>query len=55
MGKRKYKIKNLPEDERSREKLLKYGAEKLSDAELLVLLLRTGIKGKSVLEILKKF
>ena len=47
-------IKDLPEDERPREKLLKFGAEKLSDAELLAILLRTGIKGKSVLEIAKE-
>jgi len=51
---KKYKIKDLPEDERPREKLLKYGAEKLSDVELLAILLRTGIKGKSVLEIAKE-
>ena len=51
---KRYKIKDLPEEERPREKLLKYGAEKLSDAELLAILLRTGIKGKSVLEIAKE-
>jgi len=51
---KKYKIKDLPEKERPREKLLKYGAEKLSDAELLAILLRTGIKGKSALEIAKE-
>jgi len=44
-------IKDLPEDERPREKLLKYGADKLSDTELLAILLRTGIKGKSVIEL----
>ena len=54
MAKMKYKIKDLPENERPREKLLKFGAEKLSDAELLAILLRTGIKGKSVLEISKE-
>jgi DNA repair protein RadC len=54
MTERKYKIKDLPEDERPREKLLKFGAEKLSDAELLAILLRTGTKGKSVLEIAKE-
>jgi DNA repair protein RadC len=48
------KIKDLPEDERPREKLLKFGAEKLSDAELLAILLRTGVKGKSVLELAKE-
>ena len=44
-------IKELPEDERPREKLLKYGADKLSDTELLAILLRTGTRGKSAIEI----
>ncbi|GAB4183028.1 MAG: DNA repair protein RadC [Geothermobacteraceae bacterium] len=35
-------IKNWPEDERPREKLLRRGPENLSDAELLALVLRTG-------------
>lgn len=47
---KKYKIKDLPEDQRPREKLLKYGADKLTDAELLAILLRTGTKGKSAIE-----
>lgn len=47
----KYRIKDLPENKRPREKLLKFGAEKLTDAELLAILLRTGTKGKSVIEI----
>jgi len=50
MAQNKYKIKDLPEDQRPREKLLKYGADKLSDAELLAILLRTGTKGKSANE-----
>jgi len=43
-------IKNLPPDARPREKLLARGPGALSDAELLALLLRTGIKGKGVLQ-----
>ena len=43
-------IKDLPEDERPREKLLKYGADKLSDTELIAILLRTGTRGKSAIE-----
>ena len=43
-------IKELPEDERPREKLLKYGADKLRDTELLAILLRTGTKGKSAID-----
>ena len=48
--KQKKTIKDLPEDERPREKLLKYGADKLSDTELIAILLRTGTKGKSAVE-----
>ncbi len=43
-------IKNLPPDARPREKLLARGPGALSDVELLALLLRTGIKGKGVLQ-----
>ena len=43
-------IKNLPQDARPREKLLARGPSALSDAELLALLLRTGIAGKGVLQ-----
>jgi DNA repair protein RadC len=39
----------LPAESRPREKLLARGPEALSDAELLALLLRTGIQGKHVL------
>lgn len=53
------KIKDLPSIERPREKLQKYGAGKLSNSELLAILLRTGGKGKSAVEvaagILRKF
>lgn len=44
-------LKNLPLDMRPREKLLARGAAALSDAELLALLLRTGLAGKSVLQL----
>lgn len=49
----KAKIKNLERIEQPREKLLKYGVEKLADAELLAILLRTGLAGKNVLEVAK--
>ncbi len=42
-------LKDLPVAARPREKLLARGAAALSDAELLALLLRTGIPGKNVL------
>lgn len=40
----KYKptIKDWPEDERPRERLIKQGSDKLSDTELLAIILRTG-------------
>jgi DNA repair protein RadC len=43
-------MKNTPADSRPREKLLTRGAGALSDAELLAILLRTGIVGKGVLQ-----
>lgn len=45
------RVKDLPIDDRPREKLLLRGAQALSDAELIALLLRTGRKGKTVLDI----
>ncbi len=41
----------LPETSRPREKLLDRGAEALSDAELLAIFLRTGIKGMNAIEL----
>jgi DNA repair protein RadC len=43
-------LKDLPAQARPREKLLARGPAALSDAELLALLLRTGIAGKGVLQ-----
>ncbi|MFI5237223.1 MAG: DNA repair protein RadC [Ignavibacteriales bacterium] len=48
---KKLTVKELPLDDRPREKLLLRGSQNLSDAELVAILLRTGKKGKSVLEI----
>jgi DNA repair protein RadC len=41
-------MKDLPADQRPREKLLARGAAALADAELLALLLRTGYQGRGV-------
>lgn len=46
-----YKIKDLPLDERPREKLKYKGKEALSNEELIAIILKTGIKDKSVKEI----
>jgi DNA repair protein RadC len=43
-------LKDLPPEARPREKLLSRGPGALSDAELLAILLRTGIAGKGVLQ-----
>ena len=52
-------IVNWPEDDLPREKLLKHGAHTLSNAELLAILIRTGVKGSSAVdlgrELLRKF
>ena len=44
-------ISQWPVDERPREKLLKKGAEALSDAELLAIFLRTGCKGTTAVDL----
>jgi DNA repair protein RadC len=44
-------IKDWPERERPREKLLHSGAGSLSDAELLAIFLRTGMKGRTALDV----
>jgi len=48
------KIKDLPKIDRPREKLEKYGPERLSDSELLAILLRTGSEGVNVVELANK-
>ena len=44
-------LKDIPADARPREKLLAHGAGALADAELIALLLRTGLAGTSVLQL----
>jgi len=44
-------IRDLPKKERPRERLLNQGSASLSDAELIAVLLRTGHKGTSVVEL----
>jgi DNA repair protein RadC len=47
-------IKDWPTDERPREKLLLRGHSALSDAELLAIFLRTGIPGKSAVDLARE-
>ena len=44
-------ISDWHENDRPREKLLKFGEQNLSDAELLAIFLRVGVKGKSAVEL----
>lgn len=43
------RIREIPSDERPRERLLQYGADALSTAELLAILLRTGTEQRSAI------
>jgi len=45
------RIREWPQGERPRERLLAHGAAVLSDAELVALLLRTGSAGRSALDV----
>jgi DNA repair protein RadC len=47
-------MKSIPKEERPYEKCLAKGAESLSDAELLAVILRTGSKGESALDLSRK-
>ncbi|HKQ36659.1 MAG TPA: DNA repair protein RadC, partial [Verrucomicrobiae bacterium] len=52
-------IRDMPDHERPRERMAEKGADALSNAELMAILLRTGLKGRSALqvagELLQKF
>jgi len=50
---RKNRIKDLPEFERPREKLINKGTKALKKDELLAIILRAGIKGKNALQVAK--
>lgn len=47
-------ITDWPMQERPREKLLQRGASALSDAELLAIFLRTGVRGKTALDLARE-
>jgi len=47
-------IKNWPSNERPREKMLLHGSSVLSDAELLAIFLRTGVKGKTSVDLARQ-
>lgn len=47
-------ITDWPQDERPRERLVKQGAAALSDAELLAIFLRVGVRGKSAVDLARE-
>lgn len=47
-------IKSWPKDDRPREKLFREGEHKLSNTELLAILLRSGVKGQSAIDLSRK-
>ena len=49
------RIIDISRIERPRERLVKYGAQKLSNEELLAIIFRSGKKGENVLQLAKRF
>lgn len=47
-------LRDWPDDERPREKLLTNGSQSLADAELIAIFLRTGVKGKSAVDLARE-
>jgi len=47
----RFTIKELPAEERPREKLIKYGSENLTNAELLALIIRIGNRERTAVEL----
>lgn len=54
MEKKYYTVKDWPDDERPRERLVKYGVDYLTDAELLGIILFNGYQGKTSVDIAKE-
>src|SRR6266568_4539942 len=48
------KIREMPKEERPREKLAALGASALTDPELIAILLRTGVSGANAVEVARK-
>jgi DNA repair protein RadC len=54
MSKKRTSINNWPEEDRPREKLLKHGEHTLTDSELLAIIIRSGSKGLSAVDLARK-
>jgi DNA repair protein RadC len=49
-----YMLRDIPHEERPRERMMRYGADALSHAELLAILLRTGTRQESAIHVAQK-
>ncbi|AIQ43254.1 DNA repair protein RadC [Paenibacillus sp. FSL R7-0297] len=54
MESQSFMLRDLPHEERPRERMMHYGAESLSQAELLAILLRTGAQNESAIHIAQR-
>ena len=54
MDNRAYRLRDWPQEERPRERLMRLGAEALSHAELLAILLRTGTRKESAVHLAQR-
>jgi DNA repair protein RadC len=54
MESQSFMLRDLPHEERPRERMMHYGAESLSQAELLAILLRTGAQSESAIHIAQR-
>lgn len=54
MEKRELTIKDIPTQDRPRERLIKFGPEALSNSELLAIIIRTGTKSDNALSLSNK-
>jgi len=54
MGKKYTSINNWPEEDRPREKLFKHGEHTLTDSELLAIIIRSGSKGLSAVDLARR-
>lgn len=50
MHSERFTIKDIPVEDRPRERLIKYGSEALSNSELLAIILRTGTKSETAID-----
>lgn len=51
---KRYSIRNWPEGERPRERLIAEGAQRLTTAELLAIILRTGSRGRTAVDVARR-